>query len=244
MLKRNNRYYSFFDFTNNFESPFFFICDHSSNYIPRKFNYLGLNSKKFSSHIAWDIGARDFTLQLTKKFKAFCFLSNFSRLLVDPNRKTNQYDLIVQDVDNTRIPGNENLSEIDYSKRLKYYNSYHKGLSTHLKECTHKNKKLMVISIHSFNKFILKKNRHTEIGLLWNKNLDLTIPLLKFFLKMKIDVGNNFPYSGFHYNYTLDKHATFNKLTNISIEIRNDLIDHKKGIDKWVKILKLALENI
>ena len=35
-------------------------CDHASNFIPKKYNLLGLKKKYMSSHIAYDIGAREF----------------------------------------------------------------------------------------------------------------------------------------------------------------------------------------
>ena len=129
-------------------------------------------------------------------------------------------------------------------ERLNFYNVYHANLSKIIKSKVQKNKNLKLISIHSFNKVILQKNRPNQIGLLWNTNKNLLIPLQRFFQNQRFNVGNNFPYSGFHYNFTLDKHSFSKKLDNISIEIRNDLIDDKKGIDKWSKILKLAFKEL
>ena len=110
--------------------------------------------------------------------------------------------------------------------------------------CIKRNQKLILISIHSFNQKCFKENRFIEIGLLYNfHNLNLALKILKKLEKFQVNLGNNYPYSGFFYNYTLDKHCNNNKIQNISIEIRNDLIVNKKGIDKWSKILKMSLSN-
>ena len=60
----------------------------------------------------------------------------------------------------------------------------------------------------------------------------------------KIHVGNNFPYSGFHYNYTLDKINNYKKFDNISIEIRNDLICSQKGINKYIGLFSKVFNEI
>ncbi len=244
MLKRKNKYFSFFDYTHDNKSSFFLICDHASNFIPRKFNNLGLSSKDTLKHIAWDIGSKKLTLSLARQLKSFCYLSNFSRLLIDPNRRTDERDLITDCSGGINIPGNSNLKKSQILERLNFYNLYHANLSKIIKSKVQKNKNLKLISIHSFNKVILQKNRPNQVGLLWNTNKNLLIPLQRFFQNQRFNVGNNFPYSGFHYNFTLDKHSFSKKLDNISIEIRNDLIDDKKGIDKWSKILKLAFKEL
>ena len=244
MLKRKNKYFSFFDYTHDNKSSFFLICDHASNFIPKKFKNLSLSSKDTLKHIAWDIGSKKLTLSLARQLKSFCYLSNFSRLLIDPNRRKDERDLITDCSDGINVPGNSNLKKSQILERLNFYNLYHANLSKIIKSKVQKNKNLKLISIHSFNKVILQKNRPNQIGLLWNTNKNLLIPLQRFFQNQRFNVGNNFPYSGFHYNFTLDKHSFSKKLDNISIEIRNDLIDNKKGIDKWSKILKLAFKEL
>ena len=241
----NNKYFSSFDFSkkNNY-FPFLFICDHATNIIPSRFNNLGLNKKQVLSHIGWDIGAKNMTLRLAKIFKCPCFLSNFSRLLIDPNRSKYSSDFIVNSQDENMITGNQNLTIDGFQDRYNYYIKYHKNLRKFIRYLLKRNQKLILISIHSFNQKYFKENRFIEIGLLYNfHNLNLALKILNKLEKFQVNYGNNYPYSGFFYNYTLDKHCNNNKLQNISIEIRNDLIFNKKGIDKWSKILKMSLSN-
>ena len=77
-----------------------------------------------------------------------------------------------------------------------------------------------------------------EVGLLYNSNLNLLLRIQKKLQEKKIHFGRNYPYSGFFYNFTLDKHSKNGFLENISIEIRNDLICNEKGIKKYVKLFE------
>ena len=62
------------------KSHIIFICDHASNYIPNSFKKkLGVSSNLLESHIAFDIGAKQFCLEICKSLKQSCFLSNFFR---------------------------------------------------------------------------------------------------------------------------------------------------------------------
>ena len=82
----------------------------------------------------------------------------------------------------------------------------------------------------------------TKTILITGSSSGIGYTLSKMLLKKKINVGCNKPYSGFFYNHTLDYHSQENKIKNLSIEIRNDLICDKKGIIKWSNILKESLK--
>ncbi len=70
-----------------------------------------------------------------------------------------------------------------------------------------------------------------------NQN-DLSVKncVLAKLVDVNIFYGRNFPYTGFHYNYTLDRHSKKGKIDNICIEFRNDLICSEKRITKYIKI--------
>ena len=222
-----------------------FICDHASNYIPKKFKQLGITKKELNSHIAYDIGAKTLTLELAKKLNQSYFLSNFSRLLIDPNRGKTDRDLIIKKSFETKIPGNLNISPEERKKRIKFfYNLYHENLACFVKEKIKIFESVYLISIHSFTKESLGINRGVEVGLLWNKNMNLLLPIQKILIKKKIHFGRNFPYSGFHFNHTLDKLNKTFSLDNITIEIRNDLICHEKGIKKYVDLFSNIFKDI
>ena len=125
-----------------------------------------------------------------------------------------------------------------------YYKCYHQNLEKFIKKKKAQHKKIYLIAIHSFTKKTFSKNRGIKIGLLYNKNIDLLLYIQKKLEKNKIHFGRNFPYSGFFYNYTLDKHSNNGIIDNISIEIRNDLICSLKGIKKYSNLFIKIFESL
>ena len=107
------------------------ICDHASNIVPQFWgpNGLGLKKSEMNRHIAFDLGAKDLTLQLAKLFNGPAVLSNFSRLVIDPNRGKDDPTLIMKLYDGTIIPENTIISKKEKQRRLKeYYEPYHSAI--------------------------------------------------------------------------------------------------------------------
>ena len=82
------------------------ICDHASNRIPNKYDNLGLNKETIESHRAYDIGISDVAYALSEKIKCPLIMTNFSRLLIDPNRGIDDPTLIPKLSENIKICGN------------------------------------------------------------------------------------------------------------------------------------------
>tara|TARA_Y100000589_G_scaffold253527_1_gene242227 strand:- start:318 stop:1055 length:738 start_codon:yes stop_codon:yes gene_type:complete len=222
----------------NFDKRIVFICDHASHRIPKEFANLGLGKKYLKTHISWDIGVKKLCINLAKRLKQSYFMSNFSRLIIDPNRNKNSKELIVENSFDVEIPANKNICLVDKNNRIKnIYDVYHSNLEQFVKKKISQSKKLLLISIHSFTKFGKGFDRGIEIGLLWNKNINLQQKLYKKLLENQIHTGNNYPYSGFFYNYTLDRVSNNGKIDNLCVEIRNDLICDSKGIKKKTNLL-------
>src|SRR5690606_33890772 len=75
-------------------SPFLFVCEHASNFIPGCYNGLGLKPHDLTTHIAWDPGALEVAQHLSKALDAPLITSCLSRLLIDCNRPLDAPDLI------------------------------------------------------------------------------------------------------------------------------------------------------
>ena len=221
-----------------------FICDHASNLIPSNYKNLGLKENHLRSHIAYDLGAKKFCEILSGTLEQTSFYANFSRLLIDPNRSELSNDLILSESAGIQIPGNLDVANSEKKKRLDlFYRVYHSGLRDLIKKKKKEFDKIYLISIHSFTQKFIKKKRGLEIGLLWNKNMNLLIPIQKSLIDFKIHFGRNFPYSGFHYNYTLDRHSQFGRIDNICLEFRNDLICNEKRINKYINVFEKILKG-
>ncbi|MEM6610600.1 MAG: N-formylglutamate amidohydrolase, partial [Pseudomonadota bacterium] len=74
------------------------LCDHATNVIPPFLgpNGLDLSEEELTRHIAYDIGIEGVALRLGEHLNAPVVVSNFSRLVVDPNRGEEDPTLIRQ----------------------------------------------------------------------------------------------------------------------------------------------------
>ncbi|MBC8409851.1 MAG: N-formylglutamate amidohydrolase, partial [Rhodobacteraceae bacterium] len=125
------------------------ICDHASNVVPNFWSKkgLGINRSEMERHIAYDLGAKNLTKALSKLLNGPAILSNFSRLVIDPNRGKNDPTLIMKLYDGTIIPENREISEIEKLRRVnEYYDPYHNAVQTVIDSRKHP----IIISIHSF----------------------------------------------------------------------------------------------
>src|SRR5579875_2271241 len=90
-------------------SPFFLVCDHAGNRIPRRLGTLGLQEAERQRHIAWDIGIAAVGRALSSLLDATLILQTYSRLVIDCNRDPAVASSIPAVSELTEIPGNVGL---------------------------------------------------------------------------------------------------------------------------------------
>ena len=61
----------------NKDSNFLIICDHASNNIPSNYNNLGLGKDILDTHIAYDIGAKELSINLSNILDCPLIMSDF-----------------------------------------------------------------------------------------------------------------------------------------------------------------------
>ncbi len=236
------------------EKPLILICDHASNYVPPEYNDLGLNKDQLNQHIGWDIGAANLTRKISKIINATAILCGTSRLIIDANRSPADKSCIPTISDNIVIPINKNISKIDRLDRIKkFFWPYHNAISTvirNYKEQSEYPKNIpLIFSIHTFAPVISsqKENeRPWHAGVLWNRDPRVSYPLIKLLKNHpeKFVIGDNEPYSGQEYYYSLDFHAGNDGLPHCAIEVRQDLVKTTIGSDCWAKIISNSLVEI
>ena len=87
------------------------LCDHAGNAMPPEYGTLGLPPEQLARHIAYDIGAAQVTRALAAALGAPAVMTRYSRLLIDPNRGTDDPTLIMRLSDGAVIPGNRRLDD-------------------------------------------------------------------------------------------------------------------------------------
>jgi predicted N-formylglutamate amidohydrolase len=223
--------------------PVLLLCDHATNFMPRAFRSLGLDEALLARHIAWDIGVAEVTRDLARRLDAPAVLSHFSRLIVDPNRKLDDPTLIPQIGDGVVIPGNRDLSPEARKARIDgFHGPYHAAVARMLDALTARGPAPAVISMHSFTPVMKGIERPWEIGILWNEDGRLPLPLMARLRAQGLTVGDNQPYSGRGgHGHTLHVHAEPRGLANALIEVRQDLIDTYHAAAEWSALLAKVL---
>jgi predicted N-formylglutamate amidohydrolase len=223
-------------------------ADHASNRIPGPLNNLGLDERVLEQHVAYDIGTRKLVSHLSQHLDAPAVVAGYSRLVVDLNRSLADPTLIPEVSDGIAIPGNQGMTPEHRNDRIHtLYTPYREAIDAMLFRMRTADSVPALVSIHSFTPQMAGERRPWHVGLMWDKDPRIAVPMLQH-LRAHPDhfnVGDNLPYSGKHVaDYTVDHHAEAAGLPHVAIEIRQDLVNTEDGAERWAAILHVALEDI
>lgn len=221
------------------------LCDHAENAIPEEYGTLGLKAQDLHRHIAYDLGAAGVAERLAEALGAPALLSRFSRLLIDPNRGLDDPTLIMQISDGLIVPGNVGLGREEIEARIaRFYRPYHRAIERAIDAAIASGKPPVLVSVHSFTQAWKGVPRPWSVGVLWDKDPRLALPLLAALRRIPgIVVGDNAPYSGQLKGDTLYRHGTARGLAHALIELRQDLILAPEGQAEWAARLAGALRE-
>lgn len=227
------------------EKGLLLLCDHASNYLPPKYGTLGLDGAQFERHIAYDIGAQALTRGLASRLGVPAVMSKFSRLLIDPNRGIDDPTIIMQLSDGTIIPGNYPLEASEREFRImNFHQPYHDAINTEIGQFFAEDIVPVVFSVHSFTHAWKGVARPWHVTILWDSDARFPIAMLDALKRQdNIIVGDNEPYDGALGNDTMFTHCTRRGLAHALVEVRQDLICDRDGVDEWVERLVPALEE-
>ncbi len=225
-------------------------CDHASNRVPDWVagGDLGIAPEDMARHIAWDVGAAGLTRALAERLDSPAILSDFSRLVIDPNRGEFDPTLVMRLYDGTIIPANRYLTNDDVEERLaRLYRPYHAAYAC----LADRRPDTVILAIHSFTPALKgKAPRPWHVGVLYSHLDDrLSRPLIaRLQAETDLCIGDNEPYSGHLPGDAVDRHALAHGRHNTLIELRNDLIataeDQARWADRLAPILMQALEEL
>jgi len=217
-------------------------CDHATNTVPDFIGggSLGLSATDMARHIAYDIGAQATALALGVALNAPVVCSNFSRLVIDPNRGADDPTLIPQLYDGTIIAGNRYVDAGERARRInELYQPYHAAIAG----IAHRDDAVF-LSMHSFTpQLVAGPPRPWEIGVLSAADRRIADPLIGLLQGVLASpVGDNAPYAGFFPGDAMSQHAHIPGRPNVILEIRQDLITHADGQAHWAQLLAPHLE--
>ena len=227
--------------------PVLLVCDHASNRIPASLDGLGVSPVDVQTHFALDIGAADICRHLSRRLGLPAVLAAYSRLVVDCNRALTDSSAFPRCLEQILVPGNQVLDHGARKARADaLYWPYHHAVREQLQRLASDDRVPALIAIHSFTRVFENRERPWHIGILWDKDPRIPVPLIDALSAVDgVVVGDNEPYSGKHpHDFTVDHHAEAEGLAHVSIEIRQDLIETPEGVAHWGDLLSEALAPI
>ena len=221
-------------------------CDHASNRVPDWVGGgdLGISASDMGRHIAFDPGAAGVARALGEALDSPVLLSNFSRLVIDPNRGEEDPTLMMRLYDGTIIPANRKAGAAEIGERLRrLYRPYHQAYAA----LAARRPDTAICAIHSFTRQLNgRPPRPWHLGVL-HSPLDtrMSRPLIaRLQAEPDLCIGDNEPYCGHLPGDSIDRHALVPGRHNTLIEIRNDLIATGADQAAWAARLAPILHEI
>jgi predicted N-formylglutamate amidohydrolase len=211
------------------------IADHASSAMPPEFAHLGMPAHELQRHIAYDIGVEWLTRAMAARLSAPAVLSRFSRLLIDPNRGDDDPTLVMRLSDGAVAPGNARIGEAEVRQRMQRFSlPYHAAVASVIETMRGAGIIPAVVSIHSFTPCMKGIDRPWHVGVLWDSDPRLPIPLIETLrVDPSIITGDNEPYDGALHGDSMSRHCIQRGLAHVLIEVRQDLIAIEADAVRW-----------
>lgn len=227
-------------------SPFVIVVDHASARIPKRLGTLGLAPSDLERHIAWDIGALAVAQNVATALDAPLVAQNYSRLVIDCNRRPEAATSIPLVSEATEIPGNAGLTagEIE-ARRREIFEPYHDHLRVLLDERAGRGLSTILVAQHSMTDVFKGARREMHAAILYNRERRFARRVLQALRREPgLIVAENRPYAlSDATDYTVPYHAEARGLPCVEIEIRQDLIRSDAGQAEWSGRIGSALEE-
>jgi predicted N-formylglutamate amidohydrolase len=222
------------------------LADHASNAMPPEYGRLGLPDAELRRHIAYDIGVAPLTHQLAATLGCPAVLSRFSRLLIDPNRGDDDPTLVMRLSDGAIVPGNARVDGAEIAARQRRFAlPYHDAVTGVIDRMLAGGITPVIVSVHSFTPAMKGRERPWHVGVLWDSDPRLPLPLLDALRQdSSLVVGDNEPYDGALEGDTMSRHCMARGLAHALIEVRQDLIGNASDAMMWGEKLASVLEPL
>ncbi len=229
-----------FVFTEGKFSKVLLVCDHAGVQIPLSLQHNTPTQEEMQTHAAYDIGAKNIAEVVANLIHAPLIAANYSRLVVDPNRRRSSPQLSPPVSDGIFVPFNQNLTDEQLDERWdNIHQPYHRRIREMLD--TRKNQLTAFVAIHSFTPQLsdgIKRPWH--IDLLSRKPSKhfgfVKQSLQKHFPDLNIGESQVFQVTD-RTDYTIPIHAEPRNLPHFSIEVRNDMIRTKSNVERYAQAI-------
>jgi predicted N-formylglutamate amidohydrolase len=212
-----------------------FTCEHASQHLPPSWSWSAADRRLVGTHWAYDLGARELTLELAARLRACAVLANFTRLLVDPNRAEGHPDLFRPVCDGEPVELNQALSPSERELRM---NRFHRPFHDAVDRALLDSRAPLLMSIHSFTPIYEGSVREVELGVLYDEQEEHAFALGGALARELPNVAYNEPWSGKQgLIYSAETHARRHHRIALELEVRQDLAVDPKYRARLVPVL-------
>jgi len=225
-------------------SVYVIAVDHASRRIPRCLGNLGLSEVDLGRHIAWDIGALAVAEGVSEALDAPLVAQNYSRLVIDCNRRSDDPASVPLVSECTPIPGNVGIPEAQIAaRRREIFEPYHAHLRGLLDERARAGQRTILVVQHSMTNIYMGVRREMHAAVLYDQDRRFAGCLLDALRsEAGIIAGDNEPYSGKQrIGFTSPHHGERSGIPHVEVEVRQDLVGTSAGQTEWIQRMTKAL---
>ncbi|MCB9539290.1 MAG: N-formylglutamate amidohydrolase [Myxococcales bacterium] len=205
----------------------FLSCEHASNRLVGV-EATAADRAVLDDHWGWDPGAAWVTEALVELTDGVAVLSDFSRLLVDPNRPPDSPSLVVTHCDGHPVSFNQGLAAAAIEARLEaLWRPYHAAVEATARRRLARGPAYFV-SVHSFTPTFAGAPRPMEVGVLFDDLEEDAARLAEALRAEGFATALNAPYSGRNgLIYAIERHGRALGAPHLELEVRQDLLSDR-----------------
>lgn len=218
------------------------ICEHAGLAIPKRLNRLGFPADfdLTQQHIAWDIGAARLSRTIADDLGAGLIWQNYSRMVIDCNRRPLSPQSIREESDHIPIPGNIGLSAAEKQARVdEIFQPYDQLCRREMARPEIR----LVVCIHSFTPEMDGFSRPWHMSFLYRNGEAYARQMAAIIASdaPQLTIGFNEPYQvDDQTDWFVIQHAEPKAVPQVLIEVRNDQLRSDADIALWAKRLSEA----
>lgn len=225
--------------------PILLLCEHAGQAIPKALGDLGLPVGAINRHIGWDIGAEALARGIAARLSAPLIIQRYSRLVIDCNRPPHSREAVPNISDGISIPQNVELSESD---RLARVRSIFDPMEEALRDGFASHPRHAAFSIHSYTPQMSGgQHRPWQAGFLARADDHTSQIMIDYIATQEPDLvlGRNEPYQlDDASDWFIPAHAEARRLAHALIEVRNDALLKRAGVELWADLLAGAMTKV
>ena len=218
-------------------------CEHGGNRIPAAYQALFHDQALLDSHRGFDPGALTMAKALATVFAAPIVFATISRLLVDLNRSIGNPSLHAKAIDSLTVEDRQQILQY-------YYQPYRSRAEKLIRQAIAEHGQVIHLSCHSFTPVLDGKERHADIGLLYDPMRVGEMTLCKHWqAELKayhpaLIVRRNYPYAGKNDGLTAYLRRQFPANVYIGIELEINQKHIIKADHHWTSLRKVIVESL